>query len=228
MKKTIGRLFVGSLLATGLAVQANARVNSKSVVVESPRDLPELAQRNSEAMYLHETGDGRTVLYLEQDQGRTLSILDVSDPSTIRALAQVSVDAASPYDFVQNVGDSAALIRYRDHSGYAVINFKKFKHPVLIKAEELPARAEAEPLGHAALLMVSTTQPANPDPQYEVIDTSKPSQPVVLATVEGVQRRLDKADTGTLFLLNNAGVTVIRRLDLEEDHKIALNQMNGN
>lgn len=228
MKNTIVTLFAGSVLAVFLAVHAEAKVNPKSIVVESPQDLPELAQRKSEAMYLRDSGDGRTVLYLEQDQGRTLAVFDVSDPSTIRALAQAPVGAASPYDFVQNVGDSAGLIRYRDHSGFAVINFKKFKRPVLIEVPQLSAGTEAETLGRNALLMTATTWLAEPDPQYQVIDISNPSQPVVLATIEGVFQRLDRPDTGTVFLLGNAGLTVIRSLKVEEDNKIALNQMNGN
>lgn len=227
MRNIIARLFVGSLFAAVLAVHADAKVNPKSIVVESPQYLPELAQRKTEAMYLHESGDGRTVLYLEQDQGRTLALLDVSDPSTIRALAQVPVGAASPYDFVQDVGDSAALIRYRDHAGYAVINFKKFKHPVLFEAKQLSAGTEAETLGRNALLMTAATRIADPDPQYQVVDISNPCQPVVLASIEGVLQRLDKPDTGTVFLLGNAGLTVIRNLKLEEDSKIALNQMYG-
>lgn len=83
MKRRICKMLIVSLLAVAANTQAGTKTHSKAIVVEQPADLPELAQRNSEAMYLHETGDGRTVLYLEQDQGRTLTILDVSDPSTI-------------------------------------------------------------------------------------------------------------------------------------------------
>lgn len=229
MRQRVGKALMGVLCAAVLTSQVVAKPTSKSIVVESPADLPELAQRSSEAMYLHQTGDGRTVLYLEQDQGRTLAILDVTNPAAIRALAQVSVDARSPYDFVQNTGDTAVLIHYRNHSGYALINFKKFKHPVLMEAPQLPHLADTEALGHNALLLTSRGPSDDADPRsQEVVDISDPSKPVVLAAVESVQQRLDRSDTGTLFLLSNAGVTVIRRLDVEEDYKIALNQMNGN
>ena len=228
MRQRVGKALMGVLCAAVLTSQVGAKPTSKSIVVESPAGLPELAQRSSEAMYLHQTEDGRTVLYLEQDQGQTLAILDVTNPAAIRALTQVSVGARSPYDFVQNMGDTAVLIHYRNHSGYALINFKKFKHPVLMEAPQLPHLADTEALGHNALLLTSQG-PRNADPRsQEVVDISDPSKPVVLAAVESVQQRLDRSDTGTLFLLSNAGVTVIRRLDVEEDYKIALNQMNGN
>lgn len=228
MRNRIGSLFVGALFAATFTVQVDAKPNSKSIVVETPTNLPELAQRTTEAMYLHETGDGRTVLYLEQDQGRTLAVLDVTYPAAIRTIAQVSVDAASPYDFVQNLGDSAALIHYRNDSGYALINFKKFKHPILTEASQLAHLQGTEPLGRDGLL-VTSGGPSDAGPRsHEVIDISDESRPVVLAFVEGVQQRLDKSDTGTVFLLSNTGLTVIRRTDVEEDHNIALNQMNGN
>ncbi len=62
---------LAAIFAATVTVQANAQTHSKSIVVESPSDLPEMAQRSSEAMYLHDTGAGQTVLYLEQDQGRS-------------------------------------------------------------------------------------------------------------------------------------------------------------
>src|SRR4051812_19047890 len=127
MKYRIGKIMVAAAFVATLGVQANAKTRSKSIVVASPTDLPEMAQRKSEAMYLHSTGRGQTVLYLEQDQGRTLAILDVTDPGSIRALQRVSIAAFSPYDFVGPLQDTAVLIQYRDHSGFAVISLKKYK-----------------------------------------------------------------------------------------------------
>jgi len=73
MSNTISKMIVAAAVAAAVSVQADARTHSRSIIVESPSDLPEMAQRNSEAMYLHYTGDDRAILYLEQDQGRTLS-----------------------------------------------------------------------------------------------------------------------------------------------------------
>lgn len=230
MKNRISKIMVAAIIAATVSVQANAKTHSKSVVVAFPSDLPEMAQRNSEAMYLHSTGGGQTVLYLEQDQGRTLAILDVSDPAAIRAVAQVSIAARSPYDFVETLRDSAVLIHYRDHSGFALINLKKFKKPVLTETPQFQHPADAETLGHSSLLLTSRTTPTTPeaDPQYEVIDMSNPSKPTEIATVPGVEHRLERAETGTIFFLSNNGLTVIRRPQVEEEYELELNQQRGN
>ena len=230
MKYTIAKITVAAIFAATVSVQANARTHSRSIVVESSSDLPEMAQRRSEAMYLHATGGGRTLLYLEQDKGRTLGILDVTDPGAIRAIAQVSIPATSPYDFVETLHDSAVLIRYRDHSGFAVINFKKLKKPVLTEAPQFQHPADAEALGYSGLLLASraiSNTPA-PDPQYEVIDISNPSKPTELATVPGVKQRLVRRETGTSFFLSNNGLTVVRRLSVEADYAAELNAQRGN
>ena len=227
MKYTVSKAIIAAIFAASLGVQAEAAKHSKSLVVVSPADLPEAAQRSSEAMYLHETGDGREFLYLEQDKGRTLAILDVTDLAAIRSVGQVQIDAKAPYDFVKTL-DSAALVHYRDGSGFAVINFKKFKQPVLTAAPQLQHPANAEPLGSHALLVASSTHPmAQPeDPEYQVFDVSNPSNPAVLATIKGVHERLERAETGTLFLLGDAGLTVIRRPDVEAEYKIESTYVN--
>ena len=230
MSNTISKMIVAAAIAATVSVQADARTHSKSIIVESPSDLPEMAQRNSEAMYLHYTNDGQAILYLEQDQGRTLAILDVTDPATIRAKGRVSIRATSPYDFVETLRDSAVLIHYRDHSAYAVINLKKFENPVLTEAPQFQHAAQVEALGHDGLLMASMTGPSAQvqDPAYQVFDISNPSKPAVLATVENVQQRLERPETGTLFLLSDTGLTVVRRLHAEEEYETELNQQRGN
>lgn len=229
MKYGMSKIIVAAIFAAGLGVQADARAASKSIIVESPSDLPELAQRDSQAMYLHETGDGRAILYVEQDQGRTLAIFDVSHPTKIRALKQVSVTARAPYDFVRSASDSEVLIHYRDHSGFALINFKKYNQPLLIQTPELQHPADVQGLGSSSLLLASTTHPsAQPeDPEYQVIDVSNPSDPDV-SNVSGVTQTLERAETGTLFLLSNNGLTVVRRPNVEQEHWTELAQQTGN
>jgi hypothetical protein len=230
MRSTLSKMMVAVVFVGTMGIQADAEIRSRSIIVESPSDLPEAAQRNSEAMYLQATGDGRTVLYLEQEQGRSLAILDVSDPSAIRALGQASIDARGPYDFVRALGDSAALIHYRDHSGFAVINFKKVKQPTLTQAPQFPHPAYVESVGHDGLLLTTSNHPMAEaqDPDYQVFDISNPSNPTALAGVQDVQQRLQRPETGTLFLLTNSGLTVIRRPFVEQEHETELLQQRGN
>ena len=202
--------------------QAKADEASKAIVIEFPSDLPNLAQGIAEAMYLHHAGHRQELLYLEKDEGRTLAILDVADPAHIRAVGQVSLAAPSTYDFVQNLGTTAALIRYRDRSGFAVISFKDYKRPVLTAEPDYLHPANAEPDGGQGVLLISAnesdTRKPQQDPQYQVLSLSDSSQGTPLATVESVIQRVDRPETGTIFLLNDKGVTVVRRLSAEREH----------
>jgi hypothetical protein len=227
MNRSISKMLVTATLiaATGVvavSVRAEPVVRSKAIVVEFPSDLPELAQGRGEAMYLHRTADGKAILYIEREQGRTLAFLDVSDPASIKAIGQVSLEAPAPYDFVQDLAESAVLIHYRNHSGFAVIGFKNYRQPVL-KSEPSylhPASAQAE--GSGGLLLISGNRDSAPparEPEYEVLNISNPSNPTPLATVQGVIQRLDRPSTGTVFLLNDQGVTVVRCLGAEQEHK---------
>jgi hypothetical protein len=218
-------LVIAVLAAT---INANAVTNkpphSRTIVVESPSDMPVLAQANSEAMYLDKRGDGRTVLYVESAEGTKLTALDVSDPGKVRRLADAELDARSRFDFVESVGSDSELIRYRDGSGEAILSFKHCKHPVLGDASALTGTEGAEKLGETALLSASTNAAFVPivdsDPIYKVWDDSTPAHPNLLATIPGVTQRLSNEDTGTLFLLNNNGITMVRRLRVEEDYKV--------
>jgi hypothetical protein len=218
----VATIFV-AVLAT--AMNANAVTNkpprSRTIVVQSPSDTPVLAQANSEAMYLHRSRDERTVLYVESAHGTKLTALDVTDPAKIKRLTETELAAPSRFDFVESVGNDNVLVRYRDGSGEALLSLK---HRVLGDASALTGIENAEKLGETGLLSASTDAANEPmvggDPTYAVWDNSKASHPNLLATIPGVTQRLSNEDTGTLFLLSQNGITVVRRLRVEEDHKI--------
>jgi hypothetical protein len=224
MNQSISKTLVAAIFLAAVSGQAGATVRSKAIVVESPSDLPELAQGRGEAMYLHRTSGAQAILYIERDQGRKLAFLDVTDPANIKAVGQVSMDAPSTYDFVQDLADSAVLIHYRNHSGFAVISFKNYKQPVLKNEPEYLHPANVEPEGSSALLLISANRssggaPAR-EPEYEVVNISNPANPTPIATIQGVIQRLDRPSTGTVFLLNDQGLTVVRRLAAENEHNI--------
>jgi len=81
MKQCISKILSVAVCAVAVIVQAKASVAPKAIIGESASDLPELAQRPSEALYLQHTGAGQAILHLEQDQGRKLAILDGHRPS---------------------------------------------------------------------------------------------------------------------------------------------------
>jgi hypothetical protein len=63
---------------------------------------------------------------------------------------------------------------------------------------------------------------------YQVVDTSSPLEPQVVASVPGVRQTVLKSGTGTLFLLTPSGVTVIRHPWVERDYEAALPRTAGN
>jgi hypothetical protein len=87
-------------------------VEAGSGVLMSPSYLPSDTQTFGDDMYLDE-GNGKTYLYVEQDGGKRLVVLDVTNPNKIRDPATISTPDAEPYDFVEPHGDGSVLVRYR-------------------------------------------------------------------------------------------------------------------
>jgi hypothetical protein len=238
MKAALYYSLVTALLLNGNPAQGAKHLqsdgihSSKTVVVESPTAFPELAMQNAEELYLHARGDGRTFLIVEGLGGKTLSILDVSNPAHIRAIWQASISATAPFDFVESLNDRAFLIRYRNESGLAMLNFSKRDRPLITQLASstgagpvLIVNDRGEPLLPKAQAMALPETRAR---DYQVVDTSSPLEPQVVASVPRVRQTVLKSDTGTLFLLAPSGVTVIRHPGVERDYEAALHQTAGN
>jgi hypothetical protein len=82
------KTFVATTILAAITLTANAAVRQRSetIVVESPANLRLLAQNNADAMYLYDTDNGRTLLYIEVQDGHALNALDVTDPAKIKRL----------------------------------------------------------------------------------------------------------------------------------------------
>ncbi len=164
---------------------------------------------------------GTQYLYLEQKHGARLAIFDVSEPAHIRLIASVNTGVAKTHDFVQPVGDALELIRFRDGSGSALLNLKKAKLPRIEKFET-SAIDPIEMLGDSGYLAVTLRIDA---PRFDlqrkdvqVVDSA--ANPHQLATVYGVTRTAEFSEAGTVFLLGSRGLTVVRRLSIEQQHAI--------
>lgn len=231
MKTLFTTTIATSVLVITLSAHAAVKSRSGAMIVEQPSDLPESAQSVTNAMYLHETSAGEEILYLEQRDGKRLAVLDVTDPTRIRTVSQVALDTPAPYDFVRELGDSAALIRYRDNSGVAVLSFKHYKQPSLSSAPALANASTQESPGQTGLLVESTAtlqQPESRAAGYSIVDLSRQANPAVLANVDDVRQHLFLQATGTLFLLNNQGLTVVRQPQVELEHAAELIQLSHN
>jgi hypothetical protein len=124
---------------------------------------------------------------------------------------------------VQPLRTSAVLVRFRNNLGEAVLDLHKANTPVLrtISGEQYSGRTE--PLGSSAFLMVDEVRmegratPRN----YQVVDTSNPSNPAVLYTAKLVNCTLTRKETGTTFLLGSDGLTIIRQPQVEQEYQLA-------
>jgi hypothetical protein len=215
---------VAGLLMT-VPGSAEIRSRSKELLIVQPRDLPEQAQVHGNALFLYSDDAGSTYLYVEQQRGGSLAVFDVTDPGRIKFMSSTSLDGAGAFDFVQPLDGHGELIRFRDHKGLAVLDLHKAGSPTLHGINALGASGETESLGETGLLMVN--EPYNAirvtARDYQVIDTSSPTDPVLLATVAQVTHKVVNRDTGTTFLLGSDGLTVIRRTIVERDYKAHLN-----
>lgn len=224
----ITQLTLAVVAAFTLTGQAQARSRANKIIVERPADLPELARVTGQAMLLHDTGDGRTLLYIEQNRGTRLAIFDVTDPAKIKEEAAARLDTPGSFDFVSPLGDNAELVRFRHGQGEAVLNLHKAKLPTLNTVPGLDIQGSTQRLGDDGLLVAdqANAQSGSNDPNYQVVDLSNPLHPNPVADVKQVLDKITNDETGTTFLLATDGLYLIRRPAVEEEHDIHEYQMS--
>ena len=224
----LGLVATTAVLFTSPA-EAEIRSASKELVVMEARDLPELAQRPGNSLFLHSDNAGGTYLYVEQQQGARLSVFDVTDPARIKLVVSTPLAAEGAFDFVRPLGYQAELVYFRDSRKEAVLDLRKTKRPVLRMVSTVTDLAPAEALGESGFLVTSQAHMYTPAVahDFQVIDVAA-SNPTELATVNGVKHRVTNDETGTTFLLGSNGLTVVRRLRVEDGYKERQLQTQGN
>jgi hypothetical protein len=215
-------------LITVSPVHAEVRSKSNEIIVLQPTDLPEQAQTPGNSFFLYSDNHGYTYLYIEQQQGARLTTFDVTDPGKIRFISSTTLTSPAPFDFVRPMGGRAELIRFRDGKGVAVLDLHTPKKPTVKIIAGLSESGSTEALGERAFMMID--EPHNyvraVPRDYQVIDISSPSDPLLLTTVKEVRHQVENGDTGTTFLLGSDGLTVVRRLNVESDYKSNLRNYN--
>jgi hypothetical protein len=224
----LGLVVTAAVLSTSPA-EAEIHSRSKDLVVMGARDLPEQAQTPGNSLFLHSDNAGGTYLYVEQQQGARLSVFDVTDPARIKLVVSTPLAVGGAFDFIRPIGDHSELVYFRDSQKEAVLDVRKAKRPVLRVISTVTDLGPAETLGESDLLV--TSQPykyvSAVGRDYQVIDIAA-SAPTQLATVKDVRHRVTNNETGTTFLLGPNGLTVVRRLSVENDYKVHQMQMQGN
>ena len=222
-------LAAATLVLTALSAQAEIHSKSKELVVMEARDLPEQAQARGNSLLLHSDNAGRTYLYVEQQQGKRLSVFDVTDPARIKLAVSTEMPAESAYDFVRPLGENAELVYFRDGQKAGILDLHKAKQPVLRTLSITANLDAADSLGQSGLLATNESYKYIPAVarDFQVIDISS-ANPVPLITLKDVRHRLTNNYTGTTFFLCNDGLTVLRRINVETEYKIHQMQMQGN
>jgi hypothetical protein len=170
----LGLVVTAAVLTSTAEAEIHSR--SKDLVVMEARDLPEQAQTPGNSLFLHSDDAGGTYLYVEQQQGARLSVLDVTDPARIKLVVSTPLAAEGVFDFVRPLGDYAELVYFRNSQKEAVLDLRKAKRPVLRMISALIDLGTAETLGESGLLVTSQTHKYVPAVarDYEVIDIAAP------------------------------------------------------
>jgi hypothetical protein len=234
MNNIIKSILALSLIVTAAVLptspaEAETHSKSKDLVVMEARDLPEQAQAPGNSLFIHSDNTGGTYLYVEQQQGARLSVFDVTDPARIKLVVSTPLAAKGAFDFIRPLGNNAELVYFRDGQKEAVLDLRKTKRPVLRVISTVTDLGSAETLGESGLLV--TGQPfkyvSAVGRDYQVIDIAA-SAPTQLTTVKDVRHWVTNNETGTTFLLGHNGLTVVRRLSVENGYKVHQMQMQGN
>jgi hypothetical protein len=233
MSNIIKSTFALGLVAAAavLTSTAEAEIHSKSqeLVVMEARDLPEQAQTPGNSFFLHSDNTGSTYLYVEQQRGARLSVFDVTNPAHIKLEVSTPMATEGAFDFVRPLGDQAELVYFRDSQKEAVLDLRKAQRPVFRVVSTATDLGQSETLGENGLLVTSQVHTYVPAiaRDYQVIDIAA-SDPTQLVTVKDVKHRVTNDETGTTFLLGSNGLTVVRRLSVENNYKVSQMQMEGN
>jgi hypothetical protein len=203
-------------LVTAAAVYANP---SNNIVLVPPAALPVLARQSGEAMLLNDALDGRTLLYIEQNEGSRLAILDVTDPGHIKGAGSVQLDASGPFDFISPIGNQGELVRFRHGDEDAVLDLRK-RIPSLKALQGLTLTGSVTRLGNDGFTVSGHAPELQRAWDYQVVDTASSQEFNQVFDVPQVREKLTKADTGTTFLLTEKGLYVIRRPAIETVHQV--------
>jgi len=202
-------------IVTASAVHANP---SNNIVVVPPAELPELARQSGDAMLLHETSDGRTLLYIEQNQGARLATFDVTDPVHIKGEGSVQLDASGPFDFVSPLGKQAELIQFRQGHEHSVLDLHKERVPRLKAVPGLTVQGPIARLGDEGFTVTSQATEMQSARDIQVVELARTQDLSHVFDVKQVREQVTNAGTGTTFLLTGSGLFLIRRPAVEWDN----------
>ena len=212
------------LAATAASTLPAAAFIKPRLIVQNLPAKDGIAPAASQDLFLRTDHNGDTFLYVEQQQGALLSVFNVTDPNAVKLVATVPTQASSAYTFVSPIGAASELIAFRDGSGTAVIDLRKPKAPRL-SATIGTGDPSTEPLGTVGYLSSTIPQGVEMAPvaapaarSVQLVEGG--AHPRVVANLPRVTRQVERPETGTVFLLSDDQVTIIRRPEAESAYEV--------
>lgn len=177
--------------------------------------LPAQTQQPAQDVLLYSNLSFDAWLYLEQKDGSLLLVLDVSEPSNIRLVATVFTGLTKPFDLVPVPNKKYAIARFRDGSGEELLDLSLPRAPRLTAASmqfDKPRATESSVTYPGVELRVGDSV-AGEGQDVGIVQPGK--APLLIATVPHVTHRTFRPATGTLFLIGEQGLTVVRQHSAE-------------
>jgi hypothetical protein len=172
--------------------------SSSRLILVPPAELPDLARQSGDAMLLQKRSDGSTLLYIEQNQGASIAVLDVSDPSHVRSEGSVHLEAPGPFDFVFSLAPDDELVRLRQDQGEAVLDLHEVTLPSLKMVRGLTFQGAITRLGEDGFTVTNQGDAlAQLTRDYQVVDTADSQNPVRVLDVKRVREELTDNSTGS-------------------------------
>jgi hypothetical protein len=210
-----------TLVAIAAVVAGTVHASPPNPVVVVPTtDLPALAPKPGDAMLLHESIDGGTVLYIEQNRAARFATFDVTEPLHIKGEGSVHLDTSLPFDPVSPLRHQAELVRFRQGIEYAVLDLPRVRDPKLITAPGLTLPRLISNAGHSVFAVTGPTMDAPPAQDFGPLDTVLSYELSRLFDVKQVRAQTTRSDTGTTFMLTESGLYMIRRPAVEWTHQL--------
>ncbi|HEY4050666.1 MAG TPA: hypothetical protein VGM27_27685 [Acidobacteriaceae bacterium] len=188
-------------LSISSSIGARGSTPPKHFVILPSKNLPMETQQPTAAALLYYASCDKTYLYLEQDGGRHLVVVDVTDPSRVRLKANVVVPGRGGFSFVEPLGRNEELIRFNDGSGDAVLLLSHAKKPEIVSLDQSGSETRLQPAESANPRLSYHPHPTD----YVLIQAGN-----VNTTIRGITEKVMDTQSGATFLIGESGLTVVR------------------
>jgi hypothetical protein len=149
-------------------------------------------------MFLQDSADGRTRLYVEQNQGARLAVFDVTNPAHIKSHGSVQLEVPGPFDFVSAFGKRMEVVRFRRGQGEAVLDLNRADVPTLKSIERLMVQGTTTSVNaNETFDGRQIDASAQPPPGFQAGEADSPEEFKSVLDASQIREQVTKTDTGT-------------------------------